>query len=214
MKSAIPDPIVTNFLSGKQKRIVSVAANTAVGNVEPLASELEAGLDNELNEAEIKDIIMQSYSHCGFALTLQSIVVFESVLEKRIADGNASKSKLSVIRDMDKFIRSQCSEDEQCGYVDSSSGICGSDYLRHHGYACGEGENSLSQQERVLVSIAVLTAMAVNENLLLSQINIGLNIGLDIGVLSDVMFIIHGMCPDRGRIASNLLFQVINGKTT
>lgn len=201
-----------NTLNGKQRRIVSIAANSAIGNVDVLTHELDAGLENELTEAEVKDIIMQIYSHCGFPLTLQSIVVFESVLEKRFTEGIDSPSKLSVIRNMDEFICMQYGKESR-GIAATLRNICDSNYLEKHGYAYSPDGNALSMQERALVNISVLAATAGAETLLLNHIHIGLNMGLDIGVISDVMFIIGDLCPQRERIASDVLLRAVNHKT-
>ena len=50
-------------LNRKQQKIVTIAANTAVGNLEQLRQELNAGLDAGLTVNEIKEVLVHTYAY-------------------------------------------------------------------------------------------------------------------------------------------------------
>lgn len=53
-------------LNPMQQKIVTIAANTATGNLDALRTELNAGLDAGLTINQIKEILMQIYAYAGF----------------------------------------------------------------------------------------------------------------------------------------------------
>ena len=74
-------------LNPQQKSIVSIAALTAVGDLEHLKTQLNAGLDAGLTINEIKEVLVQLYAYCGFPRSLNGINTFMSVVEERKAKG-------------------------------------------------------------------------------------------------------------------------------
>src|SRR5919107_1651545 len=70
-------------LSPQQQSIVSIAALTAVGNIEQLKTQLNTGLDAGLTINEIKEVFVQLYAYCGFPRSLNGINTFMSVLGDR-----------------------------------------------------------------------------------------------------------------------------------
>jgi alkylhydroperoxidase/carboxymuconolactone decarboxylase family protein YurZ len=52
-------------LNAQQQSIVSIAALTAVGDLEHLKTELNTGLDAELTINEIKEVLVQLYAYCA-----------------------------------------------------------------------------------------------------------------------------------------------------
>src|SRR5215218_9939576 len=57
-------------LNAQQQSIVSIAALTAVGDVEHLKTALNTGLDEGLTVNEIKEVLVQLYAYCGFPRSL------------------------------------------------------------------------------------------------------------------------------------------------
>src|SRR3954466_3349733 len=92
-------------LTTPQQSIVSIAALTAVGNLEHLKTELNTGLDAGLTINEIKEVLVQLYAYCGFPRSLNGIGTFMKVLEERkekgIQDG-AGKEATPVTGGVDK----------------------------------------------------------------------------------------------------------------
>src|SRR5437870_12427589 len=74
-------------LNAQQQSIVSIAALTAVGNLEQLKTQLNTGLDAGLTINEINEILAQIYAYCGFPRSLNGINTFMNVVEERKAKG-------------------------------------------------------------------------------------------------------------------------------
>src|SRR3954447_15968235 len=74
-------------LDAQQQSIVSIAALTAVGDLEHLKIELNTGLDAGLTVGEIKEVLVQLYAYCGFPRSLNSISTFMNVVEERRTKG-------------------------------------------------------------------------------------------------------------------------------
>jgi 4-carboxymuconolactone decarboxylase len=73
------------------KVIVSISALTAVGDLEHLETELNAGLDAGLTINEIKEVLVQLYAYCGFPRSLNAIGAFMKVLAERKSKGISDK---------------------------------------------------------------------------------------------------------------------------
>lgn len=63
-------------LDQKQQRMVIIVANTAVGNLEQLKEEFNAGLEAGLTVNQIKEILVQLYAYPGFPSNFQGINTF------------------------------------------------------------------------------------------------------------------------------------------
>src|SRR3954465_1410861 len=70
-------------LNAQQQSIVSIAALTAVGDLEHLKTQLNTGLDAGLTINEIKEVLVQLYAYCGFPRSLNGIITFMGVVEDR-----------------------------------------------------------------------------------------------------------------------------------
>ena len=83
--------IANEPLNAQQQSIVSIAALTAVGDLEHLKTQLNSGLDAGLTINEIKEVLVQLYAYCGFPRSLNAINTFMSVVEERKAKGITDK---------------------------------------------------------------------------------------------------------------------------
>ncbi|MDR2954070.1 MAG: carboxymuconolactone decarboxylase family protein [Prevotella sp.] len=109
--------IGTNHLNAKvmnagltptHQKIVTIASNTAIGNLEILKTELYEGLDAGLTVNQIKEVLVQMYAYTGFPRSLQAINTFMGVLEERKSKGikDVEGADASAINDTrDKYIR-------------------------------------------------------------------------------------------------------------
>jgi alkylhydroperoxidase/carboxymuconolactone decarboxylase family protein YurZ len=61
---------MTTHLDKRQQKIVGIAANTAVGNLYALKSEIHDALDVGMTVNEIKEVLVQMYAYCGFPRSL------------------------------------------------------------------------------------------------------------------------------------------------
>lgn len=74
-------------LNIQEQSLVKISSLTAVGNIEKLKTQLNAGLDNELSINQIKEALTQLYAYCGFPRSLNAINTFKIVLEERKEKG-------------------------------------------------------------------------------------------------------------------------------
>src|SRR5829696_5703401 len=72
-------------LTAQEQSIVTIAALTAVTDLEHLKTQLNTGLDAGLTINEIKEVLVQMYAYCGFPRSLNGINTFMSVVEERKA---------------------------------------------------------------------------------------------------------------------------------
>src|SRR3954471_24203703 len=74
-------------LNAQQQSIVSIAALTAVGDLEHLKTQLNTGLDAGLTINEINEVLVQMYAYSGFPRSLNGISTFMKVVEERKTNG-------------------------------------------------------------------------------------------------------------------------------
>ena len=70
-------------LNVRQKRIVTIAAFTASGDLNNLKTALNEGLAARLSVNEIKEILVQMYAYAGFPRSLNGINTFMTVMDER-----------------------------------------------------------------------------------------------------------------------------------
>ena len=95
-------------LNAQQQSIVSIAALTAVGDLDHLKTELNTGLDAGLTINEIKEVLVQLYAYCGFPRSLNGISTFMKVVEERKSKGIqdvTGKEATPVTDSADKYER-------------------------------------------------------------------------------------------------------------
>lgn len=185
-----------NVSDNKYQRIVAIAANTAVGNLEALKTVLNAGLDNGLTINEIKEILVQMYAYCGFPRSLQGINTFMAVMEERKEkeiNDNTGKEASLITDNRDKYIRGKENLQQLTGIVERT--LSGANafapsidiFLKEHLFADIFERDVLTFKEREVATIGALAAMEGVEPMLRSHINIGKNIGLTQDQLDEIV---------------------------
>lgn len=174
-------------LDGKQRKIVAIAASTAVGNLDALREELVAALEAGLTVNEIKEILVQMYAYCGFPRSLQGLGTFMTVMEERrlagIVDTLGSEAS-TVTGEGDKYARGretleQLTQTSQMAVTGVNAFAPAIDvFLKEHLFADIFGRGVLTFQQRELATISALAAMEGVEPMLRSHITMGLNMGL------------------------------------
>ncbi len=176
-----------NGLTDKQKKIATISANTAIGNLDALKQELNAGLDVGLTINEIKEVLVQMYAYAGFPRSLQGINTFMSVLEERKANGindNVGREPSPVSGLGDKYARGKATLQQLTGRVDDKPTGANAFapaidvFLKEHLFADIFDRDILTFQQRELATISALTAMPGVKPMLNSHINMGKNTGL------------------------------------
>lgn len=174
-------------LTDKQKKIATISANTAIGNLDALKQELNAGLDAGLTVNEIKEVLVQMYAYAGFPRSLQGINTFMAVLEERKAKGindTIGKEVSPLTETGDKYAKGKETlrqltgrvEDKPAGANAFAPAIDG--FLKEHLFADIFDRDVLTHQQRELATISALTAIQEVKPMLNSHINMGRNTGL------------------------------------
>jgi len=185
-----------NSLNNKQQKIVTIAANTAVGNLDMLKTELNAGLDNGLTVNQIKEVLAQMYAYCGFPRSLQGINTFMAVMDERKTKGiddNIGKDASSIAETPDKYIRGKGNLEKLTGVHETS--LSGANafvpvidvFLKEHLFADIFERDILTYQERELATISALAAMEGVDPMLRSHLNMGKNTGLTENQLTEAV---------------------------
>ncbi len=178
----------SEFLDARQQSIVSIAALTAVGDVDQLELELVNGLDSGLTINEIKEILVQLYAYCGFPRSLNSINIFMGVIEKRKAKGLTTVIGREIVTKkdtIDKYERGRkvlekLTKTSQAkpapGFGEFAPRIDA--FLKEHLFADIFDSDVLTYQQRELATISALAAMPGVEAQLRAHIKIGINTGI------------------------------------
>lgn len=185
-------------LDSKQQRIVTIAANTAVGDLATLKTELAAGLDAGLTINQIKEVLIQMYAYCGFPRSLQGINTFMTVMNEREAQNinDSEGAEASTVTDTrDKYVRGKENLQKITGIAEGAPSGANSFapaidiFLKEHLFADIFERDVLTFQQRELATISALAAMTGVDPMLGSHINMGRNTGLSEAQIQQVLAI-------------------------
>ncbi len=214
--------VMDTSLTPTQQRIVTIASNTAIGNLDVLKTELNAGLNAGLTINQIKEILVQMYAYAGFPRSLQAINTFMVVLEERKSKGlkDTEGAGASVIKDTrDKYTRGReileaLTRTDQTKISGANAFAPAIDiYLKEHLFADIFERDILTYSERELATISALAAMHGIEPMLQSHINMGLNVGVTVPQLQELVKIItESVSQEQGIIANNILIKVLENR--
>ncbi|MCS3528907.1 alkylhydroperoxidase/carboxymuconolactone decarboxylase family protein YurZ/quinol monooxygenase YgiN [Chryseobacterium sp. JUb7] len=175
-------------LNPQEQSVVKISSLTAVGNIENLKIQLNAGLDNGLSINEIKEMLTQLYAYCGFPRSLNAINTFKKVLEERKAKGiNDQEGKKIVVENNppDKYeqgrkVLEALTKTPQAkpapGFGEFAPRI--DVFLKEHLFADIFASDVLNFKQRELVTISALASLDGVEAQLQSHIGIGKNMGI------------------------------------
>ncbi|MCC8153909.1 MAG: carboxymuconolactone decarboxylase family protein [Tannerellaceae bacterium] len=212
-----------NSLNPMQQKIVTIAANTAIGNIGILKTEINAGLDAGLTVNQVKEILIQMYAYAGFPRSLNGINTLMSVLDDRKAQGindpeGAGTSPITDTRD--KYTRGRevlenLTQAEQRTLTGVNAFAPAIDtFLKEHLFADIFERDVLTYSERELATISALAAMPGVDPMLQSHMNMGLHTGLTESQLREVVSIIGtSVNRQQGNNALQILDKVIGQST-
>jgi alkylhydroperoxidase/carboxymuconolactone decarboxylase family protein YurZ/quinol monooxygenase YgiN len=175
-------------LNAKEQSLVKISSLTAVGNLENLKVQLNAGLDSGLTINEIKEALVQLYAYCGFPRSLNAINTFKTVLDERKSKGiNDIEGKKIIVENNveDKYEQGRktleaLSKTPQSkpakGFGEFAPRI--DTFLKEHLFADIFVSDVLTYQQRELVTISALASLNGVEGQLQSHIGIGKNTGI------------------------------------
>src|SRR5436305_7811373 len=212
--------IANEPLNAQQQSIVSIAALTAVGDLEHLKTQLNSGLDAGLTINEIKEVLVQLYAYCGFPRSLNAINTFMSVVEERKAKGITDKygKEASPIADTaNKYERGRRTLETLTktpqvkpapGFGEFAPRIDA--FLKEHLFADIFDNDILNYQQRELATISMLSAMDGVAPQLQAHIKMGMNTGLTQSQLKEVFSLIEKhIGKQQAEVAINVLSKII-----
>jgi 4-carboxymuconolactone decarboxylase len=210
-------------LAPKEKCIATIAALTAVTDLEHLKTELNNGLDAGLTVNEIKEVLVQMYAYCGFPRSLSGISTFMTVVAERKAKGikDAEGKEASPISDTaGKYERGRKTLEALTktpqvkpapGFGEFAPRIDA--FLKEHLFADLFDSDVLTHQQRELATIAALSAMQGVAPQLQSHLAMGMNTGLTESQLKQVFSVIEThIGTKQAEVASKVLTKMTAGK--
>jgi alkylhydroperoxidase/carboxymuconolactone decarboxylase family protein YurZ len=207
-------------LNAQQQSIVSIAALTAVGDLEHLKTELNTGLDAGLSVSEIKEVLVQLYAYCGFPRSINGVITFMGVVEDRKQRGIQDvpgKEATPVTDNADKYERgrrtletlSKTPEAKPApGFGTFALRIDA--FLKEHLFADIFDNDILTYQQRELATISMLSAMQGVAPQLQAHLKMGMNIGLTQSELRQVFSLIEKhIGKQQAEVAESVLSKII-----
>ncbi len=183
-------------LNTKEQSLVKISSLTAIGNLENLKVQLNAGLDSGLTINEIKEALVQLYAYCGFPRSLNAINTFKTVLDERKAKSvNDVEGKKIIVENYvaDKYEQGRktletLTKTPQAkpapGFGEFSPRIDA--FLKEHLFADIFISDVLTYKNRELVTISALASLDGVEGQLQSHINMGKNTGITENQLAEL----------------------------
>jgi len=209
------------FLTTKQKSIISIAAYTGIGELSQLKLALNEGLDAGLTVNEIKEVIVHLYAYCGFPRSIRGLQTFIEVLDERTASGITDKIGVEaspINNDKSKYDRGKANLEEligrplgetQSGYAAFAPVI--EVFLKEHLFADIFDRDVLTFAERELVTVSVLSSIGGVEPMLRSHLTICLNLGYSSEQLNEFVSIIKSdIGKKQAKAAQAVLNEVLN----
>ncbi len=210
-------------LSIKQKSIIPIAANAAIGELQQLQTALNKGLDAGLTVNEIKEVMVHLYAYCGFPRSIRGLQTFMEVLDARkeneIMDENGREAT-PVITEVSKYERGKMNLEKLTGMPqsDTKSGYASfapviEVFLKEHLFADIFDRDVLTYTEREIVTISVITAIGSAEPMLRNHLAICLNLGLTPQQLSEFVNIIKSTLGKKeAKAAQTALNEVLSNR--
>lgn len=204
-------------LNAHQQSMASISALSAIGNIQKLKTELNAGLDSGLSVNEIKEALVQLYAYCGFPRSLNAINAFMEVLEKRKTDGiidlqgreaspiNDANDKYSVGKETLQKLTGREEKGPKTGANAFAPVI--DVFLKEHLFADIFSRDVLNYRQREFVTISILSAMSGVEPQLQAHISMGINTGITEGQIIELSAIIEKQI---GKEQSEIVKSVLN----
>lgn len=192
---------VPTFLNDQEKSLVRISALTAVGDLEQLTAQLNAGMDSGLKVNEIKELLVQLYAYCGFPRSLNGINTFMNVLSDRKMRGiidkqgiagkvpDSNRDKYEEGRKVLEILTKSTQVKPAPGFGEFAPRIDA--FLKEHLFADIFESDVLNFKQRELVTIAALTAMTGVEAQLKSHVGMGINTGITEDQLAEVADLIQ-----------------------
>ncbi|WP_246611254.1 carboxymuconolactone decarboxylase family protein [Flavobacterium quisquiliarum] len=210
---------INKSLCIQEQSIVTIAALTAIGDIDNLKIELNKGLDAGLTINEIKEILVQLYAYCGFPRSLNGINALMAVLEERKIKGIQDKKgqEASIIDSkLDKYQSGKQNlqqltgiEEKELKGANAFTPIIDT-FLKEHLFADIFNRDVLNFEQRELTTIAALASMSGVTPQLQAHIGMGMNTGItETQILKAFDLIEKNIGKQQAIIAREVLAKVI-----
>jgi alkylhydroperoxidase/carboxymuconolactone decarboxylase family protein YurZ len=209
--------------TANQQGIVSIAAYTAKGELQPLKPAINEGLDAGLTVNEIKEVMVHLYAYCGFPRSIRGLQTFMEVLDERKARGiqDETGAEASPVSDEpSKYERGKQNLEELIGspITGPQTGFAAfapiiEVFLKEHLFADMFDRDVLTFAERELVTISVLSSIGGAEPMLRSHLSICLNVGFTPEQLNEFTSIIKSTIGKKeAKAAGEVLHEVLESR--
>lgn len=211
-----------NFLTAKEKSIITISSDTAQGKLPELKTTLSNGLDAGLTINEIKEILVHTYAYCGFPRSIRGLQTFMDVLEERKNRGVndiVGKEASPISNDGSKYERGkkilgQLSKTPQpeklSGYSAFAPAI--DTFLKEHLFADIFERDVLTYAQRELVTISVIAAIGEAEPMLQSHLGISHNVGWSPEQLKEFVVVISPTISEAKSKSAHLVVEKVISK--
>ena len=215
-------PRMERMMDKKQQNIVTLAALTAVGDLDGLKVALGTSLTDGMTVNEVKEVLVHTYAYCGFPRALRGLQTLVAVLDERKAKGieddwgrkaspiTDTRSKYERGRDILVEISGIPADAPKADYAILAPEI--EVFLKEHLFADLFERDVLTYAERELTTVAVIASLGKGvEPMLKGHMGIALNVGITPDELRSVLAIVEKNIgrgeADGGRLALNEVLQ-------
>lgn len=193
---------ISDSLSDKAPRvnvIVPIAAFAVIGDEVKLERTLENGLESGLTINEINEVLVQIHAYAGFPRSIAATEIFKGVVEYRknigINDLLGKKAKMPTRDSLDRWDAGYNEIIKLTGTTKFNSELFNfspelESALYENLYGGLFKHGLLSEQERLLIAIAALSAINQDKHLA-NHIIMALNVGADEKMLEEIIIILN-----------------------
>ncbi len=206
-------------LNTRQKKIVTIAAFTANGDLQKLKTALNEGLDAGLTINEIKEILIQMYAYTGFPRSLNGIETFMGVVKEREHKGikdkpgkepgpmTADKNSIELGTDIQTRLAGRPVTGEIFTFAPAID-----QFLKGHLFGDIFGRDNLDFQSREIATISALASMDGVSPQLQSHFNIGFNIGLTEAQMRSLIAVLEATVGKKEAVNADSILSKVLGR--
>ena len=210
-------------LSEQEKSIITIASQTAKGDLVDLKSALNTGLEAGLTVNEVKEVLVHTYAYCGFPRSIRGLQTCMEVLNERKAKGiietignEASTIKVDGNKyERGKTILEQLAKTPQSTSLSEYSAFAPviDTFLKEHLFADIFERDVLTYAQRELVTISVISTIGDAEPMLKGHLAICLNVGLSPEQLREFITVIKPIIGNKKtKAAKEVVNEVLKSK--
>ncbi|WP_455672548.1 carboxymuconolactone decarboxylase family protein [Phocaeicola sp.] len=186
-----------SMLNPKERQIAAISGSAAKGDKAGLTMALTAGLDAGLTVNEIKEVLVQLYTYCGFPRSMGALNTFMGILQERKTQGiNDAEGALPTLQDAGRSVEYGAANQRKLFGRDAQGAVLAfapalDHYLKAHLFGDIFGRDNLDWKTRELATIAMLAAMDGTENELKVHIAHGKYNGLTNAQVNEIVTLVR-----------------------